>query len=683
MFDIAEIQNALQKPSVQLSDLMKLANGSNSAVPGWAALMELNRRKQLEATNTAFNASPPTIKDQLTNAPPAVNPTAAPTGIAPAGAPQLASAVAAPPRMNVAAAPANQVNPTVPPQLAAEGGLLSIPTPHMFKQESYATGGIVAFSGTDDSFVDPKLVPRPTFLDKLTGKAKAKQEKFDKQSQMLAADYSGDASDLELPANAPPHPYAIEKFLNDEQRAARRKVEGTDVNHPSPDNPAENKRQDLLKAKAAQAAADKARLDALVTQIPTWHTGSDGTIKGTKPVDAAAPVEEKGVVTLPHEKTRNKPVDDFNKIPDAGIPTVAPVVAAPVAPAAPAPLPPVKVTDTTRTPYKTLTAEERQAAVIQQADNNKILREKFGISDDPHKADRERMDKLEAKRDGQEKEDSKNELINFLAKASQSQKQNFFAAMGEGAESTGKLTKENAALRDKQAVEMLAARQAMATADDARKRGDMATAVAAEKEAETRKEKAAELGNQFDATTAVLQQADAATTNATTGITNADTGRINADTQKALIPSHQKTADAAMLQSESHWYQVHHPQASEATIKQAMVQRFMKKYGIDEEQAISRIAIAQGAGKVDLLEDRNAQANGALYDKEIMVRNQAKKDFGQDGASNEVIRQRWLKSRAPGSTPESSGRPTTKAEYDKLPKGALYTDPNGVPRNKS
>ena len=145
MFNLVEVQTALQSPSVQLADLMKYANGSSAEVPAYLALGELNRRKQLEATNTAFNATPPTVKDQLTNAPPAVNPTSAPTGIAPTGAPQLASAVAAPPRMNVAAAPANQVNPIAPPQMAAEGGLLSIPTPHMFHPESYANGGIVAF----------------------------------------------------------------------------------------------------------------------------------------------------------------------------------------------------------------------------------------------------------------------------------------------------------------------------------------------------------------------------------------------------------------------------------------------------------------------------------------------------------------------------------------------------------
>ena len=496
-FNLIEVQTALQSPSVQTSDLLKYAQGNSAEVPGYLAAAELLRRKQIEETNTNFNAKPPTILAQLTSTPPAVNPTAAPTGIAPTGAPQLASAVAAPPRMNVAAAPANQVNPIAPPQMAAEGGLLSIPTPHMFHPESYANGGIVAFEeGGDVPYVE-----RPTFFDKLTGKAKAKQEKFDRQSKMLAADFSGDASDLELPANAPPHPYSIEKFLNDEQRAARRKVEGTDVNHPSPVNPAEDKRQALLKAKAEQAAADKARHNALVAQVPTFHVASDGTIKGTKPVEepvaVAAPVAQTGVASLP----RNKPVDDFNSRPAAGI---APVAAAPVA--APV-LPPVTVERDARQDYKALTADERQAAIMKQADNDKILREKYGISDDPHKDTRGRMDKLEAKRAAQEAEDPFNSLMARIATYGASKEQTFGGAMGDSAIAGAKASKETAALRDKQATEMIAARQAMETAEDARKRGDLTAARAAEKEAETHGEKAAELRNQSDTALAALTQA--------------------------------------------------------------------------------------------------------------------------------------------------------------------------------
>jgi len=582
MFNLIQIQSALKSPRVTLADLTKLANGSNALVPGWAALIELKDRADIEANNIAFNATPPTIKDRLTNAPPAVNPTAAPTGIAPTGAPQLASAVAAPPRMNPVAAPANQVSPTAhpPSMMAAEGGLLSIPTPHMFKPESYATGGIVAFEeGGDVPYVE-----RPTFFDKLTGKAKAKQEKFDKQSKMLAADFSGDASDLELPANAPPHPYAIEAFLNSEQKAARRKAEGTDVNHPSPANPAEDKRQATLKAKAAQDDADKARHDALVAQVPTWHTGSDGTIKGTKPAEApvdaavAAPVAQAGVASLP----RNKPVD---KLPAAGIPTATPV--------APAVLPPVTVEGKARQDYEALTPAERQAATLQQMEDDKVLRLKAGVSDDPHKDTRERMDKLEAKRAAQEAQDPFNSLMARLAAYGKSTEQTFGGGMGDSAIAGDKYRKETEALRDKQATEMIAARQAMETAEDARKRGDLTAARAAEKEAETHGEKAEELRIHADTALAALTQAQTAEKyHGTLG-----------DIATKKLPF-----ETAHLTAET-WHLMH-PQATEAMIARDLVpiiQRDeLKRTGkpISRLQAMALISEAKNPSKADSIEEK-------------------------------------------------------------------------------
>jgi hypothetical protein len=586
MFNLVEVQSALQSPSVQLSDLMKYANGSSAEVPAYLALGELNRRKQLEATNTAFNATPPTVKDQLTNAPPAVNPVAAPQGIAPTGAPPAVNPVAAPPRMNVAAAPANQVNPAAPPQMAAEGGLLSIPTPHMFKQESYANGGIVAF----DEGGDVPYVERPTFWDKVTGKAKDKQEKFYRQSKMLAADFSGDASDLELPANAPPHPYAIEKFLNDEQKAARRKVEGTDVNHPSPVNPAEDKRQALLKAKAEQDAADKARHNALVAQVPTFHVASDGTIKGTKPVEepaapVAAPVAQAGVASLP----RNKPV-------------IAPVAAAPVA--APV-LPPVTVEATPREEYRALTADERQAAIMKQADNDKILRGKYGISDDPHKDTRERTDKLEAKRAAQEAEDPFNSLMARLAAYGKSTEQTFGGGMGDSAIAGDKYRKETQALRDKQATEIIAARQAMETAEDARKRGDMAGSKAAQKEAETHGEKAAELRNQSDTALAALTQAQ----------TSEKYHGTLSDIANKKLPS-----EIARLTAET-WHLMH-PQATDAMIAKELVpiiQRDeLRRTGkpISRLEAMTLISEAKNPSKGESIRERQ-QKDYVAYQSSI------------------------------------------------------------------
>lgn len=691
MFNLIEVQTALQSPSVQLADLMKYANGSSAEVPAYLALGELNRRKQLEATNTAFNAKPPTVKDQLTNAPPAVNPTVAPTGIAPtATPPQLAATTAAPPRMNVAAAPANQVNPIAPPQMAAEGGLLSIPTPHMFKQESYANGGIVAFAEGD--YVEPnayqKEMQDKTEKLKLSPEQEARKDELDAIKYLDEAKVAKDKKEMESwkrgvaqttdEVNAlraqrqagEENPAAAQIMANGLKSLPTDQSEFTELGgiasegktvpdtrrvlsfkgHPATVNTNQAQFDKSVKELTANAEREKTRLHAAnANQDSTKVVGGD-TINaevqanldkqinmlkqslGIKPVAGATQdVYKNEIVKTPYVPT-------LHQAPE-GIPTALPVAPAPV-------LPPVTVERDARQDYKAPTAVETQNANMAQIDMEKALREKAGISEDPHQATRERMDKLEAKRAGQEAQDPFNSLMARLAAFGSSKEQTFGGGMGESAIAGAKLSKETAALRDKQATEIIAARQAMETAEDARKRGDLTTVKAATKEAQTRLEEAAKIGIQQQQADASSEQAAAATSNAAT--------------QEALIPIHQRTADAQFLTAESHYYLAHNPQANEATIKQAMVQRFMTRYHITEEEALSRIAIAQGAAKTDLLEDRNAQANGALYDKDIMVRNQAKKDFGQDGASNEVIRQRWLASRVPGSTP-SSGTTTTNA----------------------
>lgn len=132
-----------------------------------------------------------------------------------------------------------------------------------------------------------------------------------------------------------------------------------------------------------------------------------------------------------------------------------------------------------------------------------------------------------------------------------------------------------------------------------------------------------------------------------------------------------------------------HPQATAEQVKANHIaiikEEYSKGHGgkkMSHVDALAALSMAQGAVKSELLDDRNAQANSALYDKEIMVRNEAKKNFGQDGASNEVIRKRWLDSRAPGYTPPSSGKIMTQAEVNALPSGSTFTGPDGVPRIK-
>lgn len=157
--NLIEVQSMLQDPiRVSLQDLMKYANGSNPEVPSFLALMELNRRSQIERTSQQFEQPQGTIKDQtiaaLMGRQQPVNPTLPPQGASLGSAPPAVNPTQAPQQVNPTQAP-QQVNPTATPMQAASGGLMAIPVNNMFKAKNYATGGIVAFDGgglADDEF---------------------------------------------------------------------------------------------------------------------------------------------------------------------------------------------------------------------------------------------------------------------------------------------------------------------------------------------------------------------------------------------------------------------------------------------------------------------------------------------------------------------------------------------------
>jgi hypothetical protein len=610
MFNLVEVQTALQNPSVQLADLMKYANGSSAEVPAYLALGELNRRKQLEATKTAFNATPPTVKDQLTNAPPAVNPTAAPTGIAPTGAPQLASAVAAPPRMNPVAAPANQVNPVAIPQMAAEGGLMSIPTPHMFHPESYATGGIVAFAAGD--IVDAaepviaKLDEKPAYgdfrnKDVTTSKkesvplSKEEQEQQDKMDRLDRTQY--ELAILENNSKLTP---AQKKALEDKYKAL-------DDKHNA---------ELIAKTAARQAAyAAATERDAASRVVPPKSTYTDKPA----PNPNTAFLNEKlrtanndeslqGIMNIPGQEATNNlnvgrttqsPVNirpEVDEKPEGGIPTALKAgyqAPAPVAPVAPTAAP----TGIAPSANAEMTPAERHARLLKQMEYAKEERAAAGISEDPHKDTRDRMDKLEAKRAAQEAEDPFNSLMARLAAFGSSKEQTFGGGMGDSAIAGAKLSKETAALRDKQATEIIAARQAMETAEDARARGDLATAKAAEESAEKHTEKFKELGIQ-------QQQADASTT-------QAEATELHANSEAAWKEFDEKTkrivADAAMRHALN-------PELTEGQRKANVIKDIMRLKKVDILEATRLYAIAESAGKLEGLGEKELAARKAKWD---------------------------------------------------------------------
>lgn len=172
--NLIEIQSNLQDPAaVKMQDLINYANGSNPEVPSFLALIELNRRKQIEQTAQAFSGQGEqgTIKDQTVNAlmgRQQVNPAAPPPGINPLASPQIVNPAAAPRQAMPGQAP-QQVDPTAaPPMQAAEGGLMSIPVKH-FKQQNFAGGGIVALAGGGNAEDEEQEKPERRQTYKLGG----------------------------------------------------------------------------------------------------------------------------------------------------------------------------------------------------------------------------------------------------------------------------------------------------------------------------------------------------------------------------------------------------------------------------------------------------------------------------------------------------------------------------------
>jgi hypothetical protein len=180
--NLIQVQSRLQDPlTVTNQDLLKYANGANPEVPSFLALIEMNRRKQIEDTTAQFqSANMPSVKDQLaqslTNPTMTgqdkmiqVNPTNAPIGIInPTKLSQPAQPTASPfglpPQVNMTAPP--QVPP---PVQAARGGLMNLPVNH-FKSSSYAGGGIIAFGDPAQNPNEDQLVQGPMTSSQLLQK---------------------------------------------------------------------------------------------------------------------------------------------------------------------------------------------------------------------------------------------------------------------------------------------------------------------------------------------------------------------------------------------------------------------------------------------------------------------------------------------------------------------------------
>lgn len=169
ILNLIGIQSKLQNPAlISNKDLLKYADGSNPEVPGFLALLEMNRRKQIEENSSAYDKSnQDSVKNQIANSllnAPQTNPAANPFVANPAAPLMQNSGITANPVKPQLLRMPQGINPTIPapqPQMptngplpeitGARGGLMSLINRHS-KANNFAGGGIVAFG-------DPNLNP--------------------------------------------------------------------------------------------------------------------------------------------------------------------------------------------------------------------------------------------------------------------------------------------------------------------------------------------------------------------------------------------------------------------------------------------------------------------------------------------------------------------------------------------
>jgi hypothetical protein len=282
--NLIQVQSRLQDPlTITNQDLLKYANGSNPEVPSFLALIEMNRRKQIEDTTAQFqSANVPSVKDQLarsltsptmtgSNQMMQVDPTNAPIGIInptkmSMPVQQTANPMTLPPQVDMTAEPAAPVQ-------AARGGLMSLPTKH-FKASSYAGGGIVAFDEGGD------VAAREAEQAKLVAAAQRIPKYFNPETTNQALAQSGQMLQDETTTaarNAPPAPppqTRLEGIL-----ASLPKQQDLGITKPEPLTPEQafeniKKAQQLAGVSADPYAETKKRQEALeARQLAEYERG--------------------------------------------------------------------------------------------------------------------------------------------------------------------------------------------------------------------------------------------------------------------------------------------------------------------------------------------------------------------------------------------------------------------------
>jgi hypothetical protein len=397
-----------------------------------------------------------------------------------------------------------------PPRMMAEGGLSNLPLPHMFRQTSYADGGIVYFGDPAKNPDEEQLVPRGMPIP-------------ERETSTIGDIFRKIGGESAINAIREGYYKSREKEkLLDESAGAFSGMRPGIFEQMTPTERAQRIANADLLLKGPQKVAPLTQ-EQLALRAQQFKTATSPDSDASEQADrmTGSKVQPNAVPANPNKQASN-------------------TGSAIVNPAKPPAMAEFKSQFDTSKMGKVETPEQ----IYAQQQGIKAL---AGVSNDPMKDIKERYAKLEAKRAGQEAQDPYDNLMATLSAFSQAKPTSGFGVqMGVGADAGFKMQKEQDALRDKQATEMNALQAGIAKEDDARKRGDakgIEDAIAKQKEAQF---KLYELANQEKTASATYE---------------------NAQTNKAKLPFEEMQARAQLNQSLSSLAHSRRPTSEEFAYK--------------------------------------------------------------------------------------------------------------------
>jgi hypothetical protein len=300
--NLIQIQSDLQNPALVTNEtLLKYANGANPQVPSFLALLEMNRRKQIDEGGKSYEASnQASIKDQIasrltqptqtatgiTANPFNTNMGAAPQGIAPTANPFTRNLAQGPAGINPTAAPVQANTAPIRPITGAAGGLMSLPVDH-FKPQSFAGGGIVAFQsgGLNDeekrlsSFPEEQAARQKKLSDaQIIEAMRAAGGSEAPVVQKVPASGSYEQIKAGLPSLQAPEEKTAEVFLAEKKE--RDKLAGVSEDPYSDVKARQSKRESRQEKNYEQAGMDRliAQLSAFAQADPSRGFGYAGAV---------------------------------------------------------------------------------------------------------------------------------------------------------------------------------------------------------------------------------------------------------------------------------------------------------------------------------------------------------------------------------------------------------------------